>query len=316
MGNVVMSKADAIIVTEKIKFSPPKKLSSGSQGAVFKSFFWKSSTTDKTITSEEIPAALKTYHDKSSVEEIEREISILKDLKHPNIVKFYGVTMLPLVSIDPQLTMVLEYMPRSLADYLDDSAKQSTTLKYLIDTATALEYLHNLGLVHFDIKPGNILLDSQTAKLCDFGTAAKVGSEIEDFKGTLLFTDPRQIIHSYQQTKAKMTKDTIPSMKASPDMDIYSFAILLCCCFKGNQPYPESIHMKNDLVLIYQLAYQQKNIEKPDIDSDERVPKPFAALIKQCWNENPAARPNITTVKEQLIELTASENQIRRINSC
>lgn len=106
----------------------------------------------------------------TDVEELYREIKILRGLNHPNIIKFYQ-------SFDTmfQLYLIMEYIRNgTLADILAkvkhfDESKAHLVYRQLID---ALEYCHNQGVVHLDIKSNNLLLDEQfKLKICDFGFA-------------------------------------------------------------------------------------------------------------------------------------------------
>lgn len=116
--------------------------------------------------------AIKTMNklETRNVDELYREIAILKVLNHPNIIRFYQ-------SFDTmfQLYIVMEYVQNgTLSDviskrkHLDERVAQCI-YRRLID---ALEYCHNQGIVHLDIKSNNLLLDETfSLKLCDFGYA-------------------------------------------------------------------------------------------------------------------------------------------------
>lgn len=104
------------------------------------------------------------------VNDLYREVSILKGLSHPNIIKFYQ-------SFDTmfQLYIVMEYIQNGTlagilakVKYLDETKAQFVYCQ-LID---ALEHCHNRGVVHLDIKSNNLLMDENfNLKICDFGFA-------------------------------------------------------------------------------------------------------------------------------------------------
>ena len=134
---------------------------------------------------------------KTALEQVEREIALMKKLSHPNLVTMYDVIDSP---ESDMLYMVLEYMPLGeILTYQDDgtfrrkdprpSSKYSKyhTLKdgivdghfdeaqaalYFVDILHGLAYLHQHHIVHRDLKPENILLDSRgIAKVADFGVS-------------------------------------------------------------------------------------------------------------------------------------------------
>lgn len=125
--------------------------------------------------------ALKVV-DKSSPEnlgvDVYTEISILKELRHPNIVGIYEA-----LEDERFVYIVQEFVDgKSLAELRDDprsyaAINEETVRLWMLDVADALAYLHSMGIVHRDIKPGNIMIDSDgMAKLIDFGIARRVST--------------------------------------------------------------------------------------------------------------------------------------------
>ncbi|KAI0244576.1 Cyclin-dependent kinase catalytic subunit, partial [Massospora cicadina] len=100
-----------------------------------------------------------------------REISLLKELKHDNI-----ISLLATHYEKTKLLLVFEYLDVDLKKYLEISRRNDTVrvdaLKIMFHLLTATEYLHSKGVVHRDIKPQNILIDKyRRVKLADFGLA-------------------------------------------------------------------------------------------------------------------------------------------------
>lgn len=97
-----------------------------------------------------------------------REISILKSIDHPNIVKLKEV-----IRADNSLDLYLlfEHIECDLFNAIKDGALNETHRRYVIyQLNNALHYLHSAGILHRDLKPSNILIDSQCRiKICDFG---------------------------------------------------------------------------------------------------------------------------------------------------
>merc|ERR1711937_423083 len=99
-----------------------------------------------------------------------REISLLKELQHPNIVRLYDV-----VHTDRRLTLVFEYLDQDLKKYLDicDGGLETAILKsFLYQLLCGVAYCHQHRVLHRDLKPQNLLINKQgELKLADFGLA-------------------------------------------------------------------------------------------------------------------------------------------------
>ncbi|OHS93707.1 CAMK family protein kinase [Tritrichomonas foetus] len=110
------------------------------------------------------------------------EVQILKTLYHPNIVYIYDY-----FETHNYLFIVLEYCEnRSLAHYLKKNhgnISSSDKKSIMLQIAQALEYCHEKGIAHLDIKPSNIVVDNLgNPHLCDFGFSAFISNDTERYK--------------------------------------------------------------------------------------------------------------------------------------
>jgi len=147
-----------------------EKLGKGAFGTVFKA---------KCEETGEIVAIKKVLQDSRFKN---RELQILKQLDHPNIIKlknyFYSASHLK----DLNLNVVMECIPQTLSNFIKTSfiskvPMHPLTIKlYSYQILKSLSYIHSLGIAHRDIKPQNILIDPDTnfLKVCDFGSAKKL----------------------------------------------------------------------------------------------------------------------------------------------
>ncbi|XP_022192565.2 cyclin-dependent kinase 1 [Nilaparvata lugens] len=111
-----------------------------------------------------------------------REISLLKELEHPNIVTLHKVVM-----EDNRLYLVFEFLCMDLKKYLDSLdtdqlVKPSHVKSYLYQIIQAILFCHKRRVIHRDLKPQNLLIDSHgTIKVADFGLGRAFGVPVRVF---------------------------------------------------------------------------------------------------------------------------------------
>lgn len=128
----------------------------------------------------EVVAIKKVFQDKRYKN---RELEIIKELNHPNVVKLRNYFYTTGDKMDEvYLNCVMEYVPDTLSRVIRSYAKSKTQMPmilvklYSYQMLRSLAYIHAVGVCHRDIKPHNILMDPQThvLKMCDFGSAKKL----------------------------------------------------------------------------------------------------------------------------------------------
>ncbi|XP_066996525.1 cyclin-dependent kinase 17 isoform X2 [Anabrus simplex] len=139
------------------------KLGQGTYATVFKG---KSRLTDNLVALKEI----RLEHEEGAPCTAIREVSLLKELRHANIVTLHDI-----VHTEKSLTLVFEYLERDLKQYMDDCGNilsMNNVKLFLFQLLRGLAYCHRRRILHRDLKPQNLLInDRGELKLADFGLA-------------------------------------------------------------------------------------------------------------------------------------------------
>jgi serine/threonine protein kinase len=175
-----------------------------------------------------------------------QEGELLAKLLHPNIVPVYAAFL-----DEGQMCLVLEKMPGgSLAERLRDFSTIDTIVALMEKVAHALDFAHRNGVLHRDLKPGNILLDSRgTPRVSDFGLAKLVGNSVGPTDGTAadqLDTWPE--LQGFDLTSPGANPGTPPYMapeqfdpatfgEIGPATDVWAMGVILYELLTGKRPF-------------------------------------------------------------------------------
>ena len=207
----------------------------------------------------------------SIVERFRNEAEIMVKLHHPNIRQVLGYG-----SIDGRPAIIMEYLE---GDDLKARMKKGQRFtneelkKWWNQLVDALKYTHEEGIVHRDIKPGNIFIDKKgNVKLLDFGIA-KVRESISSTQtgqklGTLMYMSPEQV------------RD---SKHLDYHTDLYSLAVTFVHLLTGKKPYD------SDSISDYDI--QTAIVTKP-LDLNE-VPSEWKGFLEPYLEKDPAKRPEL-----------------------
>jgi serine/threonine-protein kinase len=201
----------------------------------------------------------------------EREARAAAALAHPNIVQVFDYG-----EDEGRPYMVLEYLPGgTLAERLPEgkALNDDETRRVGTDVATGLAHAHENGVVHRDLKPGNVLFDSEgRAKVADFGIARIVGTDSLTDEGTVM------------GTAAYISPEQVAGGEPTPATDVYAFGVLLFRLLSGRFPFES----ENAL----ELARMHRDIEAPPVTTFRPdAPRDLASLAMASLAKDPAARP-------------------------
>ncbi|XP_052163947.1 mitogen-activated protein kinase kinase kinase NPK1-like [Oryza glaberrima] len=202
------------------------------------------------------------------IRELEDEVKLLKNLSHPNIVRYIGT-----VREENSLNILLEFVPggsiQSLLGRLG-SFPEAVIRKYTKQILHGLEYLHRNGIIHRDIKGANILVDNKGCiKLADFGASKQVEKLVttaKTMKGTPYWMAPEVIVGSGHDFSA----------------DIWSVGCTVIEMATGKTPWNQEIQ---EVSLLYYVGTTKSHPPIPEHLSPEA--KDF--LLK-CLQKEPELR--------------------------
>ncbi|KAJ8602178.1 hypothetical protein CTAYLR_003500 [Chrysophaeum taylorii] len=237
--------------------------------------------------SDGLPVACKVMHTESEEERgvMMREISMVRRLRHPNIVRYHGM------EIDgPRLHLFLEYAHGGSLRQLTKTVgalDRVSTRRFTAQILAGLIYLHSHGIAHRDIKGANVLLasvaspsqdyGSLVAKLADFGSskyvveATKVAS-LSGLKGTPHWMAPEVI-------RGQLCDGSLEDWTSA---DVWSVGCTVAEMLTGDVPWPQ---FQNPMAAMYKIA---EGLPPPMPNVACSVSRSFVAA---CCESEPARRP-------------------------
>jgi eukaryotic-like serine/threonine-protein kinase len=202
------------------------------------------------------------------------ETRTLASLHHPNLVR-----LLDAGTDNGDAYLVLELLDgATLRQLLDRGPLHPARVARIgVETAGALDYIHQRGIVHRDIKPSNLMLDERgSVKLADFGIARLLG-------GTAITTT-----HQAIGTMAYIAPEQLDGDDIGPPADMYSLGLVLIECLTGRRVFdgPPAV------------AGAARLSRDPHIPTD--LPGAWPATLREMTARDPAARPTADALRESL----------------
>jgi serine/threonine protein kinase len=253
-----------------------------------------------------VPVAVKMLENTTGDgEDFISEVATIGQIHHANIVRLLGFC-----SEGTRRALIYEFMPNeSLERYIflhDSNISQELLvpekmLDIAIGIARGMEYLHqgcNQRILHFDIKPHNILLDYNfNPKISDFGLAKLCARDqsivtLTAARGTMGYIAPELYSRNFGEISYKS--------------DVYSFGMLVLEMVSGKRNSDQSIENQNEVYLpewIYERVITEQDVllTRQTTEEEKKTVKQLAIVALWCIQWNPRNRPSMTKVVNMLI---------------
>nr|XP_010924072.1 CBL-interacting protein kinase 8 isoform X2 [Elaeis guineensis] len=241
------------------------------QGTFAKVKFAQNTETGESVAMKVLDRATIIKH--KMVDQIKREIFIMKLVRHPHVVRLYEV-----LASRTKIYIILEFITGGeLFDKIVHRGKlsEADSRRYFQQLIDGVDYCHSKGVYHRDLKPENLLLDSQgNLKISDFGLSAVPAegvSLLHTTCGTPNYVAPEVLSHKgYDGAIA----------------DIWSCGVILYVLMAGYLPFDEV-----DLTTLY------TKIEKAEFSCPSWFSGGAKSLIHRILDPNPASRIRIEEIR-------------------
>jgi len=266
-------------------------LGAGGMGEVYQA---RDTRIDRTVAIKILPTQVS--QDSDAKQRFDREARAISSLNHPNICTLYDVGTQDGISY-----IVMEYLQgQTLANRLDKGPLPfGQLLKYAIDICEGLDRAHRSGVIHRDLKPGNIMLTKTGAKLMDFGLAKSVAiaaSPVSNVTATSFTpaSHPLTMQGTVVGTVQYMSPEQVEGKEADARSDIFSLGCVLYEMATGKRAF-EGKSMASIMA-----AVLERN-PVPIAAVEPGLPPALDRLVKACLAKDPDER--IQTVQDVKLQL-------------
>ncbi|XP_077221913.1 CBL-interacting protein kinase 18-like [Tasmannia lanceolata] len=209
------------------------------------------------------------------IDQIKREISVMRLVKHPNVVQLYEV-----MASKTKIYFVMEYAKGGelFNKVAKGKLKEDVARKYFQQLISAVDFCHSRGVYHRDLKPENLLLDENgNLKVSDFGLSALAESKQQD-----------GLLHTTCGTPAYVAPEVI-SRKGydGAKADIWSCGVVLFVLMSGYLPFQDS-----------NLMEMYRKIGKAEFKCPNWFPFEVRRLVSKILDPNPSTRISIEKIME------------------
>lgn len=226
------------------------KLGEGTYATVFKG---KSRLTDNIVALKEI----RLEHEEGAPCTAIREVSLLKELRHNNIVTLHDI-----VHTEKSLTLVFEFLEKDLKQYMDDCGAilaMNNVKLFLFQLLRGLAYCHSRRILHRDLKPQNLLINERgELKLADFGLARAKSVPTKTYSNevvTLWYRPPDVLLGSTEY---------------STPIDMWGVGCIFFEMASGRPLFPGST-VEDELHLIFKILGSPTEETWPGVSKNEEL---------------------------------------------
>ena len=252
------------------RLGPYEVLSPLGQGGMGEVYRARDTRLDRTVAIKVLPAG--RANDPHFRERFEREARAVSSLNHPNICVLHDIGNEGGVAY-----LIMECLEgESLAARLERGAlPMADALRYAIEIASALDAAHRRGVVHRDLKPGNIMLTKTGAKLLDFGLAKMnaVQASAAEHTAAITVTTEGSLVGTFQY----MSPEQLEGHEADARSDIFAFGATLHEMLTGKRAFTGP----SQASLIGAILRSE-----PEGD----IPGPLGRMLKMCLAKSPDDR--------------------------
>ena len=266
---------------DKERFSDIKFIGRGGSAHVYSAF---DKETGKKIA---IKCIFLNPTNKRAIIEFERETKIMAEVAHPTIVGLINYIR-PSKTTRGNAFIFTELMPNGSLESVLQKAREgnapkewnnTTKMKILYGIAVGMNHIHNKGVIHRDLKPGNVLIDEFfNPRITDFGLSkiTQISQTQSTFSGTIKWMAPEILNEN--------------SYYSFP-VDVYAYAIIIYEVISGIVPFgvnKSQFNIMSDVV----------NNIRPTVP--DNFPASYKKLMEECWNQDPNLRPTFSKIVQEL----------------
>lgn len=273
-------------VPQKIgKYEVLEKLGQGGMGIVYKA---RDPELDRFVAIKVLPR----FENETSKRSFEQEVRALKRLDKREIVRFYEIG-----NVEGREFYVMEYVEgENLQDQLKKNAlsvEPKQAVRFIREIARVMDEVHQQGVVHADLKPGNIIGSLERFKIADFGLARfteEIGFDESQVAGTPAYMSPEQA----------------NGEGATPLSDVYSLGVILFELLAGERPFQADS--------IEEILRKVRAGEKPRLsDLNQNLDSNLVAIVRKAMSINPHKRyKGMNALMEDLNRYLAGEAVLAR----
>merc|ERR1719486_1167380 len=218
-----------------------------------------------------------------------REISLLKELQHPNIVRLCDV-----IHTERKLTLVFEFLDqdlKKLLDMCDGGLDPESTRSFLVQLLRGIAHCHHHRVLHRDLKPQNLLINLKGAlKLADFGLARAFGIPV------------RSYTHEVVTLWYRAPDVLMGSRKYSTPVDIWSVGCIFAEMINGRSLLPGSTD-QDQLIKIFKTLGTPTEVSWPNVAELPDWKPDFPMYPAQPWKQiTPNLEDDGLDLLEQLLQ--------------